>query len=232
VIRTAEVFRGAQATTLADLDFLLKSRGFREGQEVPGPAEGEGLFGLVVGGAFKVQRWLSCDQYVVTEVLGPGEVFFWGDSDRADTGLKGYPTVLVSLTTSCLLAMNLAEIWPLVARDPVLAPRLLDHLGQRLGRLADRFARFLVFPAEHRLAFLLGLLVKIKGRSQAGCPGLVPFNLTRKDLAAMAGLTLETASRVLSQWEREGWVRSGRGWVEVRDTQALERLCLSEEDHP
>jgi len=128
--------------------------------------------------------------------------------------------------------MNLAELWPLVARDPVLAPRLLGQFGHRLGQLADRFSRFLVFPAEHRLAFLLGLLLKTKGRGTAGCPGLIPFNLTRKDLAAMAGLTLETASRVLSKWEKSGWVRSGRGWVEVRDPRALERLCLTEEEQP
>jgi len=227
VIRTIDLFRGASGGTWADLEFLMKSRGFRDGQEVSPPAEGDGILGIVVGGAFKIQRWVTCEQYVVVDVLGPGEHFLFGHSDRVDVGFHGYPDVIKSLTTSCLLTMSLGELWPLLARDQVLAPRFLGQLTKRMGQLSDRFSRFLVFPAEHRLAYLI-LHLQTKGSPKPWCPGLVPFNLTRKDLAAMGGLTLETASRVLSGWERQTWIRSGRGWIEVLNGPALEALCRTQ----
>lgn len=226
-LRNLDLFRGANATTCADLEFLLRSRSLTEGEEVSFPTGDDGLLGILVGGALKIQRWLTWDQYVVVEVLGPGEIFFLGHSPVIQVGLRGYPDVVQSLTTSCVLTMNLGELWPILTRDPVLAPRLLSMFVRRLTELRDHFGRFLVFPAEHRLAHLL-LELRRKGRPKADAPGLIPFNLTRKDLAAMCGLALETASRVLSRWEKAGWIRSGRGWVEVLQTAPLEKLSALE----
>ncbi len=39
----------------------------------------------------------------------------------------------------------------------------------------------------------------------------------------MAGLTLETVSRILTAFEADGLVTAGRGWVEIVDFEGLQR---------
>lgn len=46
--------------------------------------------------------------------------------------------------------------------------------------------------------------------------------LTRRELGELAGTTVETAIRVLKEFERSGWVVLSRGKVRVRDPRALE----------
>jgi len=42
---------------------------------------------------------------------------------------------------------------------------------------------------------------------------LIDLPLTRQDLADMAGTTHYTVSRILSQWEQENMIETGRGRV-------------------
>jgi CRP-like cAMP-binding protein len=49
----------------------------------------------------------------------------------------------------------------------------------------------------------------------------IDFPISRQDIAEMTGSTLHTVSRLLSAWEEEGIVRSGRQKVTVTDPHAL-----------
>jgi CRP-like cAMP-binding protein len=50
---------------------------------------------------------------------------------------------------------------------------------------------------------------------------LIQLPLSRSDLAEMVGTTTESASRVMSQFQKEGLVRSGRRWVAITDQEGL-----------
>jgi CRP-like cAMP-binding protein len=50
---------------------------------------------------------------------------------------------------------------------------------------------------------------------------LIQSPLSRDDLAEMTGTTTESASRVMSQFQREGLIESGRQWVVVKNVIAL-----------
>jgi CRP-like cAMP-binding protein len=50
---------------------------------------------------------------------------------------------------------------------------------------------------------------------------LIQMPLSRDDLAAMTGATTETISRIMSQFQKDGWIESGRQWVAIRDSEAL-----------
>ena len=118
--------------------------------------------------------------------------------------------------------MDKSKFDPLLNRDPNLMASFFGALTGKLTQAHERLVRFLAFPADHRLAFFLEYLHG-KGPKKEGYPGLIPFNLTKKDLASMVGLTLETVSRTLSAFEEEGSVRTGRGWVEIIDFPKLRR---------
>jgi CRP-like cAMP-binding protein len=213
VVRSLPLFHGISPGSLADLEFLLKTRSVRDGEAVSFPADGHGVFGVAVRGTLKVQRPLPTAGISVVDVLGPGDIFLHGGCGPV---LYGPHDEIVAMTTSCVLTMNLAELAPLLIRDSALSLRLFDQAIRRWAEQQDRLARVLAQAADQRLASLL-LFLKTKGTPKPRYPNLIPFNITRRDLAASTGLSLETASRVLSMWEREGRLRSGRGWIELTD---------------
>jgi CRP-like cAMP-binding protein len=196
-----------------------------EGREVSPLRYPAGLFGVVARGAVKVYRFVGDDQVVIFDVLAAGDWFLYGDPDDQGVKLYSYPDQLSTLTTSCVLTMDRGRFDPILRSDPNLMAAFFGALTGKLSQAHERFVRFMAFPADHRLAFLLAYLHG-KGPKKADYPGLIPFNLTRKDLAAMAGLTLETVSRILTGFEAEGLVRSGRGWVEINDFAGLRRRSL------
>jgi CRP/FNR family transcriptional regulator, nitrogen oxide reductase regulator len=55
----------------------------------------------------------------------------------------------------------------------------------------------------------------------------IDFPISRQDIAEMTGTTLHTVSRILSGWESQGLVESGRQRVVITDPHRL--FALSEE---
>jgi CRP-like cAMP-binding protein len=48
--------------------------------------------------------------------------------------------------------------------------------------------------------------------------------LSQEELAQMLGVTREIVSRQLAIWREAGVVEIGRGWIKVRDGEALDRI--------
>ena len=63
-------------------------------------------------------------------------------------------------------------------------------------------------------------------RSDVGL--LSKSTLTRDDLAAMTGTTTESASRVMSQFQKDGLIQTGRKWVSILDQDALGKIAEAE----
>ena len=57
---------------------------------------------------------------------------------------------------------------------------------------------------------------------------LIQMPLSRVDLAQMTGTTTETASRIVSQFQKEGLVRTGRQWIAITDMTRLEKIAGTE----
>ena len=81
---------------------------------------------------------------------------------------------------------------------------------------------------EQRIANALLRIVGQSGRkTEEGIE--IDFPISRQDIAEMTGTTLHTVSRLLSAWESEGIVRSGRQKVTVTDPHRLMLLAESQQ---
>jgi CRP-like cAMP-binding protein len=86
-----------------------------------------------------------------------------------------------------------------------------------------------VVSVEGRIANILLLLSKKLGEtSRVGL--LIDSCLRRDDLAAMSVTTTETASRLISQFQKEGLIQTGGKWVSILDPVSLEQITGSAED--
>ena len=142
---------------------------------------------------------------VLLRVVGPGELF----GAMGDLGDQLRPVSTQALCWCQALSWNRTVIGRLMRTYPVIALNALSELEDQLFELQSRYQELATERVEQRLARTLIRLVQKAGRKiQGGL--LIDLPLSRQDLAAMAGTTLWTVSRVLSAWERNGVIAFGR----------------------
>jgi CRP/FNR family transcriptional regulator, nitrogen oxide reductase regulator len=123
-----------------------------------------------------------------------------------------------------------ASVWPqLIAKYPSLASNTMQTIGGRLQEAHTRVVEMSTQQVERRVAHALLRLAKQAGRRiEHGVQ--IDFPISRQDVAEMTGTTLHTVSRILSAWEQQGLVESGRQRIVLRDPHKL--FTLAEDPTP
>ncbi|NTU82587.1 MAG: Crp/Fnr family transcriptional regulator [Chloroflexales bacterium] len=135
-----------------------------------------------------------------------------------------YPLDLQAIQDCVALAWDRAALGGLLETHPVLALRALRMVSGRFVELQDRYRELATERVERRVArALLRLVAQIGRPEDAGVTVAAP--LARQDLAELTGTTLFTVSRILSAWEAQGIVSSGRERVTLRDPARLTRIA-------
>jgi CRP-like cAMP-binding protein len=107
------------------------------------------------------------------------------------------------------------EFLSFLANRPQVALRIINVLGGRLRDAQSRLRDLAGERVEQRLSSVLLMLTAKLGPT-------LPF--TRQELADMAGTTIETAIRVMSQLKDRGIIRTVRGKVIILDKEKLKLL--------
>ena len=93
-------------------------------------------------------------------------------------------------------------------------------MGARIQEAHTRVVEMSTEEVERRVAHALLRLANQAGHKvEDGIE--IDFPISRQDIAEMTGTTLHTVSRILSGWEQEGLVRSGRQRVVIREPHRL-----------
>jgi CRP-like cAMP-binding protein len=147
--------------------------------------------------------------------LAPGEIF-GGAALLPEPSLFLVSTEIVK--DSCVLVWGRNTIRSLAARYPRLVDNgsaiatdyLTWYLASHLGLVCH--------TARQRLAHVLVSLGRGIGTK---CPDGIHLEMTNEQLANTANITLFTASRLLSEWQRSGAVVKTRGRILLRNPQKL-----------
>ncbi len=110
---------------------------------------------------------------------------------------------------------------------PELALKTLQVMAERLNAANHRILRLSSLPVEKRITFTLLELGRKLGRPKEGML-LIDTPLSRDDLAEMTGATPDTVSRVMSQFQNNGIIESGRQWVGINNLKLLEAIAGEE----
>jgi CRP-like cAMP-binding protein len=128
---------------------------------------------------------------------------------------------------ACVLGIGAEAFRSILDAYPAVALRMLDVMSARLKEAHERIRQLSAHSVERRIAYtLLKLAEKFGEMQEVGL--LIQVPLSRDDLAEMTGATTETASRVMSQFQKGGLIHSGRGWVAVTDQEGLEAAAAEE----
>lgn len=209
-------FEGLQREELAQVLSSARSLRFaREAAIFEQEAEAHSFF-VLLDGYVRVVRTTPEGEQVIVRYISEGEVF----GIAAALGRTTYPATAIAAVDCVVLAWPSA-LWPeLSARFPLIGVNTYKTVGNRLQDAHTRVVEMSTEQVEQRVAHALLRLVRQTGRqTDEGIE--IDFPITRQDIAEMTGATLHTVSRLLSAWEEQEIVRSGRKRVIVRDPHRL-----------
>ncbi|MBX5481655.1 MAG: Crp/Fnr family transcriptional regulator [Myxococcaceae bacterium] len=174
--------------------------------------------GLVLAGRLKLCR--SRDKReVMLDIALPGEVL----GEIAFTLGSAYSSDAVSLRMARVLLVPVALIDSALEKDARATRALALELAQQVLRLSRAVEDRAATSVEARVA---GALVRLAERAGEEFDGgvLIPLKLRRSDLAALAATTLESTSRKIAEWHRQGWVTPQPAGYLIRNLPALRQL--------
>ncbi|ESZ68146.1 Crp/Fnr family transcriptional regulator [Mesorhizobium sp. L103C119B0] len=178
-------------------------------------AEAHSFF-VLIAGHIRVVRTTPDGQQVIARYISEGEIF----GVAAALGRTTYPASAVAAVDCVVLAWPNA-LWPdLYRRFPVFGAATYRTVGSRLQETQTRVVEMSTEQVEQRVAHALLRLVNQTGRkTDSGIE--IDFPISRQHIAEMTGTTLHTVSRLLSKWEENGIIVSGRQRVTVKDAHRL-----------
>ncbi len=160
-------------------------------------------FCIVGAGFVKMSRIVQGRHEITTEIMGPGHVFgLLGTLDGT-----GCPQTARAVTATSYLKIRKSIFLPMYSQMPILKENLLSKTSLRLRQSFDMISHLTVGTVEQRIAAVLILLAQSFGTDgEKGIELDVP--LTRQDIGEIAGTTVESTIRVMSKWQKTGWIET------------------------
>ena len=215
-LRCLPFFAELTAADVARVGDAFSERRFHAGQAIYTSGTPARHLYVVVVGKVKLVRPTPSGQNVLLDILGPGDFF----GSLSTLGDRTFADSAEAQTTCCVLGVTAGAFQAILRRHPPAALAALDIVGERLRAAHDLIEQLSSHDVEQRIATTLLRLADRVGQQQ-GAMVLIQMPLSRQDLADMVGTTRETASRVISRLDREGVIRSGRGWMGLTDRNRL-----------
>lgn len=180
------------------------------------------VFYLLLSGIVRLAQVTPEGHQVIVHHVTPGE----GIGIIVVLSNMPYPVSAETLEACVLLSYDAETTRQLMLQYPQLAINGMELVAQHFVQVSARFRELATQRVERRIAHAILRLVRQVGvRTDAGI--LLDVPLSRQDLAEMTGTTLYTTSRVLSQWEKLGWIKTGREQVTL--LQPHELVAIAED---
>jgi len=171
---------------------------------------------LVLGGCLKLTKLHEEGKEAIVRYVNPGEITAAVSVSNGRT----YPVTARSVGPSEVVGWGRETMLELMTAHPQLAINMLRAAVERLDDIQKRYLELCAERVEQRIARALLRIMKQSGRkTDKGI--LIAFRISRQELADYTGTTLYTVSRTLSNWEKKGWIASGRERIVVADPHAL-----------
>lgn len=179
--------------------------------------------GLVLLGRVAVERRRNARK-VIIDVAGANDLV----GEIAFSLEANYQFDVRCLRKARVALVSAAELRTLLRRQPESATALAFELAQEVLRLTRRLEALSAGSVGQRLA---RVLVSLTSRFGTPFPGgtLMPVRLRREDLAALAATTIESASRQISSWKRQGVLVPQPFGFLIRDMDRLVSLSDADE---
>jgi len=186
-----------------------------KGEELFAEGDPAEYFYKVVSGAIRTCKLLSDGRRQIDAFHLPGDVF--GLEAGAD-----HRFTAEALGDATLVAYRRSRLADLVAADPAFGNQVMASMMKCLGRAQDHMLLLGRKTAQEKIAtFLLDMAGRLSEDDEH-----LELPMQRSDIADHLGLTIETVSRTLTCFARQGLIRleAGSRSLDLCNRAALRRL--------
>lgn len=135
-----------------------------------------------------------------------------------------YPASAQALEDSSALAIKSELLHEMIKTRPYLSFDLMNLMTSYIQEMQERYRELATERVEQRVANALIRLVGQSGFRAENDSG-IDLSFSRQDVAEMTGTTLYTVSRLFSEWERQGILKTGREKIRIMKPHDLVRLA-------
>jgi CRP-like cAMP-binding protein len=214
------LFSGLQR---AEIDLILRearSKKIGKGHTLFGQGDKAEFTFIVKSGQIKLFQSSRSGNQTLIRVIGPGEIL----AITTTLGILSYPATAEAERATELMALSAKQLEDLILKIPRLGINALKILSLRVREMQDRFSELAAEKLERRLArTLMRLTAQVGRKHERGV--LLDLEISRQDLGEMAGTTVYSISRILSEWERAGILELGRKKVLIRSPHQLYQIA-------
>ena len=214
-----------QHCTDDDLHLILKNsitRSLEEGSFFFMQGDEAEYLYVLTSGQVKLMQSNPNGQQVNLRTIYPWQMFGALGAVRSDGA--PYPASAQTLEDSTALATPSLFLRSMLETRPYLSFDLMNLMTSYIQEMQARYRELATERVEQRVANALIRLAGqagIKSEKEAG----IELSFSRQDVAEMTGTTLYTVSRLLSDWERKGILKTGREKIAIINPHELVRIA-------
>jgi CRP-like cAMP-binding protein len=149
---------------------------------------------------------------MTTAIITPGTIF----GEMILLGQRMYDNFAEALDETVVCVMSRADVRRFLLSDPRIATRIAEILGQRLAEMERRLSESFFKSVPQRVASTLVTLAGQQRWPTLTSRGQV-VAMTHEQIAALAGTSRETATKVLGDFAERGLIRLNRGRITILD---------------
>jgi CRP/FNR family nitrogen fixation transcriptional regulator len=189
-------------------------RTLAKGEELFAEGDAADYFYKVVSGAVRTYKLLSDGRRQIDEFHLSGDIFGLEPSEEHRFSAE-------AVDDATVIAFRRRRFETLAHDDPALGDQIMSSMMRSLERAHDHMMLLGRKTAQEKIAtFLLDLARRMPGDNRLELP------MQRSDIADHLGLTIETVSRTLTQFARDGLIKlaAASRSVVLADKAALHQL--------
>ena len=221
-VRQSLLFQGLDEKMVASALQRASIKHFEAGALVIRQGDPALSFYILLQGYAKLAQVTPDGHEIVGRFVGPGQAF----GVIAALSDATYPFSAQTLDRCEALVWAGEVLAQLIEHHPPIAFNALRLMVERNQQTQQRYQELLTENVAQRVARALVTLLAQAG-NDTGSGILIDIPFSEEDLAELTGTTVFSVSRILNQWQRNGWVELGRKRIQVLNPQALESMAAA-----
>ncbi len=216
-LRQVSVFAEGTDTDLMVITQNSTIRSIKEGEFFFFQGDSAEYLYILTKGEVKLVQSSPNGKQVNIRTIQPWEMFAALGAVRKDAT---YPASAQAIQDSSALVIRSDFMGKMMQTRPYLAVGLTQLMTSLIQDIQARYRELATERVEQRIA---RTLLRLAAQGNKGRD--LEMEYSRQDLAEMAGTTLFTVSRTLSEWEKSGLIKAGREKIRIKDQGGLTRIA-------
>ena len=210
-----DIFADLTAEEMTAIAAAAPMRQFAPGELLYSPPQQMETLFILKQGRVRIFRVSPDGRALTTAIITPGTIF----GEMMLLGQQMHDNFAEALEKVTVCVMSRTDVQRFLLSDARIAARISEILGNRVSQLERRLSDSVFKSVPQRIATTLCLLADQEQRRPLGRGPQIA--LTHEQLAALAGTSRETTTKILNEYADQELLRLGRGKITILNVSRL-----------